>query len=77
MDVDALIDAAREIDRKAELQEDRARKLRELAAEARKVVSGSPEHRAIQARARMMTTQVVDFGDSINALRRALHAKPR
>lgn len=77
MDVDALIAAAREIDRKAELQEQRARRYQELAAMARKAEPGSQELRRIQQESRELGRTVVDFGDPINALRRALRAKPK
>ncbi len=75
MDVDALIAAAREIDRKAELQEQRTRRWCELAAMARK--ADPDELRRIQAESRELARTVVEFGDPINALRRALRAKPK
>lgn len=77
MDVDALIAAAREIDRKAELQEQRAKRYGELAAMARKAEPGSRELMQIKAESRELGRTVVDFGDPINALRRALRAKPK
>lgn len=77
MDVDALIAAAREIDRKAELQEQRAKRYGELAAMAHKAEPGSRELMQIQAESREIGRTVVDFGDAIEALRRALRAKPK
>jgi hypothetical protein len=77
MDIDALIAAAREIDRKAELQEQRAGRFVELAAMARKAEPGSRELMHIQAESRELGRTVVDFGDPIEALRRALRAKPK
>lgn len=77
MDVDALIAAAREIDRKAELQEQRAKRYQELAAMARKAEPDSQELRRIQQESRELGRTVVDFGDAIDALRRALRAKPK
>ncbi len=77
MDVEALIAAAREIDRKAELQEQRAKRFGELAAMARKVKAGSAEHQRVLDEARDLGSTVVDFGDVIDALRAALRQKPR
>ena len=75
MDVDALIAAAREIDRKAELQEQRTRRWCELAAMARK--ADQDDLLRVQAESRELARTVVDFGDPIEALRRALRAKPK
>lgn len=72
IDMQALIAAAQEIDRKAELSDQRARRFGELAQAARSVTTGGPEHRAIIEESRQLSTTVVDFGDAINALRAAL-----
>jgi hypothetical protein len=75
VDIEALVTAAKEIVRKADLQEARSRRYGELAAMARKVQPGSSEHRQIQAKAREIGRTVVDFGDAINDLRAALRDK--
>ena len=77
MDIDALIAAAKEIERKAELQEYRAKRLAELAALAKKVEPNCQEHRHIQQEARDLSCTVVDYGDAIDALREALRRRPR
>ena len=77
MDIDALIAAAKEIDRRAELQEYRARRLAELATLAKKVEPNGSEHRRIQQEACDLSREVVDFGDAIDALRAALRRRPR
>lgn len=76
MNIERLIEAAKEIDRKAALQEERSARGRELARMARHVEPDGPEHRRIKAEARELGRTVVDFGDPINALRAALRAKP-
>lgn len=75
MNLDALIVAAREIDRKAQLQEARAKRYLELAAQARRTTPGSVEHKKIVYESRELSRSVVDFGDAINALQAALRAK--
>ena len=77
MDIDALIEAAKEIDRKAALSEARTKRWGELAMLARKVEPGSLEHRKIQNESRELSRTVVDIGDAISALRLALRRKPR
>jgi hypothetical protein len=77
MDVEALIEAAKEIDRKAELAEARSRRFQELARLARAVEPDGPEHRRIQAESRELSRTVVDFGDAIADLRAALRRRPR
>ena len=77
MDIDGLVAAAKEIDRKAELQEARTKRMLWLSREARSVVVGSIEHRRIIDEHRTMCTTVVDFGDAIADLREALHRKPK
>ncbi len=77
MDIDALVEAAKEIDRKAALSEARSRRFGELATLARKAGPNSPELRQIQAESRELSRTVVDFGDAVSALREALHRKPR
>jgi hypothetical protein len=72
IDIDKLIEAAFEIDRKVKLQEDRLRQLQDLARQARTVAQDSPEHRRIKAQASQIQITVVDFGDAINQLRIAL-----
>jgi hypothetical protein len=73
MDMDALVVAAKEIDRKAALQESRSKRFAELAVLARK--ADGDELRRIQNESRELGHTVVDFGDAINALRSALHSK--
>jgi len=77
MDIDALIAAAKEIDRKAGLKEERSIRYQELAEMARKVVTGSREHEQIKREARHLSTTVIDYGDALNDLRRALRKKPK
>lgn len=77
MDIDALIEAAKEIDRKAHLQELRSKRFAELAAMARTVEPNSAEHRRIVAESREIGRTVVDFGDAVAALRAALRMKTR
>jgi len=77
MDLDALIAAAKEIDRKSVLLEAKTRRFAELASMARKVADGSPEHNRIKAESRQNSMTVIDFGDCINDLRRALKARPK
>ncbi|MBZ4187188.1 hypothetical protein K7B09_12740 [Thermomonas sp. RSS23] len=77
MDVDAVIAAAKEIDRKASLQEARAMRFGELAALARKAAPGSDELRRIQSESRELSRTVIDFGGAVDALRLALRKKPR
>ena len=77
MDIDALIAAAREIDRKAELQEQRSKRYGELAALARKAEPDSQELRKIQSESRELGRTVVDFGNAIADLRAALRRRPK
>lgn len=76
MDIDRLIAAAKEIDRLSQKQEDRTKRLRELAAAARKVEPRSKEHLRIIAESRGISGTVVNFGDAVNELRKALKARP-
>jgi hypothetical protein len=73
MDIDALVAAAKEIDRIAALQESRSKRYAELAVLARK--SDGDELRRIQDESRELGCTVVDFGGAINALPSALHGK--
>ena len=73
MDIDALVAAAKEIDRNAALQESRSKRYAELAVLARK--ADGDELRRIQDESRELGCTVVDFGGAINALRSALHGK--
>ena len=75
MDIDALVAAAKEIDRKAALQESRSKRFVELAVLARK--ADGLELRRIQDESRELGCTVVDFGDAIDALRHALNSRPR
>jgi len=75
MNIDQLVAAAKEIDRLAGLQEQRARNAQEMAAQARK--AGPEELRRIQNYMRSQSVVVTDFGGAINDLRRALKAKPQ
>ena len=77
MDIDALIAAAKEIDRKAKLQEQRSKRFMELAALARKVEPNGPEHRRILHESRELSHTVVDFGGAISNLIVALHKRPK
>ena len=77
MDIEALIAAAKEIDRKAALSEERSKRFTELASMARKVEPHGVEHRRIIAESRQLSCTVVDFGDAISELRRALKSKPK
>lgn len=75
MNIDALVAAAKEIDRKAALQESRSKRLAELAVLARK--ADGLELRRIQDESRELGRTVVDCGDAIDALRSALNSRPR
>lgn len=75
MDIDALVAAAKEIDRKAALQESRSKRFAELTVAARK--ADGLELRRIQDESRELGRTVVDFGDAINALRSALKSRLR
>jgi len=77
MDIDALVAAAKEIDRLSALQEARTKRYVELAAMARKVEAGGQEHRQIVAESRELGRTVVDFGDAVFALRTALRRRAR
>lgn len=74
MNIEKLIESAKEIDRLAQKQEERARRFGELAARARK--ADPEELRRIQDESRSLSGTVVDYGDALIALRRALKAKP-
>lgn len=75
MDIDALIEAAREIDRSANRGEQRTKRLGGLARMARD--AGPDELRRIQQESRDISRTAVDLGGPIAALRRALRAKPK
>lgn len=77
MDIDALIAAAKEIDRKAGLQEERTKRFGELAARARQVEQNGSEHKRIQHESRELSRSVVDFGGAIADLRAALRKRPK
>lgn len=79
MNLDKLIEAAKEIDRLAKLQEERSKKLQQLASKARKYSDEGRifELRAVQSEAKMLSITVVDFSNAINDLRRALKARPK
>lgn len=75
MNIEKLVAAAKEIDRLSRLQEIRSSRYQELATMAR-AASDPNELRQIQAESRGHGCQVVDFGNAINDLRKALRAKP-
>ncbi len=74
MNIEKLVAAAKEIDRLATVQEQRSAKFAELARKAR---TATPEElRQIQMESRSAATVVVDYGDAVGQLRRALKSKP-
>lgn len=74
---EALIKAAREIDRKAELQEQRMNQLCNLSARLRKAEYGTLEYKRIQGEHQMlMSINVIDFG-AVADLRAALRGLPK
>lgn len=79
MNIERLVAAAKAIDRKAALQEERSTRFQELASMARKAhESGDKrELQKIQTESRHLSCTVVDFGDAINELRRALKARAK
>ena len=75
MNIEKLIAAAKEIDRLAEKQSAKTQQLIDLAAAAR--AAENDEHlRHIQRQQREISSTVVDYGNAINALRKALKARP-
>lgn len=78
MNIEKLVAAAQEIERLCVLQEERTKRLAQLASQAKRYseAGNAIALRAVQSEARMMGCQVTDFGDAINDLRRALKAKP-
>ena len=78
MNIEKLVEAAKEIDRLCVLQDERTRRLAQLASQARtySAAGNAIALRAVQNEARDLSVTVVDFGNAINDLRRALKAKP-
>jgi hypothetical protein len=73
----ALIRGVAELSRLREAQASRVKKMQELAAQARKTVPGSREHRAIVAESKMGATVVTDYGTAIEQSILALMALVR
>lgn len=78
MNIEKLIAAAQEIDRKSLLQEQRSKQLQQIALLVRKASDADDKNevRRLQDEYRNMSITVVDFGGCINELRRALKARP-
>lgn len=76
MNIEKLVAAAKELDRLCIKSEARSKRFSELATAARKCMAGSIEHKHLQDECRELGCTVVDYGDALNALRRALKARP-
>lgn len=76
MNIDKLITAAKEIDRLSILQEEKSRKLMEIARMVKEAYENGDDSkvRRLQAESRNIHG-VIDFGGAINDLRKALRAK--
>lgn len=72
MNIENLIEAAKEIDMLSKKQEEKTKKLQELASQARKVRAGGINHQRIIAESRSISSTVICFGDAVNRLRKAL-----
>ncbi|MDO3380439.1 hypothetical protein [Geoalkalibacter halelectricus] len=73
MDIDKLIQAAKEIDRLRSLQKKRTAAWQQLAVDARQ---DKPESDIERRRVELDQVGTLNFGDAIDALCEALHAKP-
>lgn len=67
-----LFEACAEVAALCEKKRNRALRFQQLAAQARTVEQGSPEHRNIQAEAGRLSTEVVDFSTALDKLQAAL-----
>jgi hypothetical protein len=75
MNIEKLIEAAKKIDKLAELREASTKEWAKLAAEAR---SGLDRNEVNKRKMKLdSAVNVIDFGDAIAELRRALRTRPR
>jgi len=77
MNIDKLVDAAKEIDVLSLKQEQKSKRMQELARLCREASEKGDELeiRKLQAESRSLNVSVVDFGGAINKLRKALKAR--
>ena len=75
MDINALIVAAKEIERKSKLQEHRAKTYLKLVAAHKLAENGSEEQARLRGEISSMGGSVIDFSGAIEDLRRALRKR--
>ncbi len=77
MNIDKLIEAAKEIDRLSVLQEQKTKRYQELSTLVRLASEKGDELevRNLQMEARRVGLTVTDFGDAVVRLRKALHPR--
>lgn len=73
MDIDKLIEAAKEIDRLRSMQKKRTAAWQQLAVDARQ---GKPENNIERRRVELDQAAAINFCDAIDALCDALHTRP-
>lgn len=74
MNIEKLIEAAKEIDRLSQLQEQKSKSILEIARNVKEAYENGDQLtvRNLQAKSRELQCNVVDFGNAILELRKAL-----
>ncbi len=77
MNIEKLVAAAKEIDRISILQEEKTKRYQELARQSKEAHENGDQAkiRKVQDESRQLSITVIDFGNAINDLRKALKAR--